>query len=61
MGLDDLLGDGEAKPGILAECLMRPVGIETLENSLDSFGRNAWSVVVDDNEGLGLQSPAAAR
>src|SRR4029077_17023763 len=32
MGIDDLLGDGEAKPRILAEALMRAIGIEPLEH-----------------------------
>ena len=41
MGLDDLFGDRQAKTGILAEALMRPVGVKALEDpsnkSLDPF------------------------
>ena len=33
MGLDDLLGDRQAEPGILAEALMRAVGVKALEDS----------------------------
>ncbi len=36
---DDLLGDRQAKPGILAEALFRPVGIETLEDFIERFRR----------------------
>src|SRR5437868_968887 len=32
MRLDDLPGDRESEPGILAKTLVRPVGIETLED-----------------------------
>ena len=38
MGFDDLLGDGEAEPGILAEILLRPVGIEAFEYLLQGVG-----------------------
>ena len=36
MRLDDLLGDRQAEAGILAEALMRPVGVKALENLLDA-------------------------
>ena len=41
MGDHDLPRDVEAEPGILAEALLRPVGIEALENALEIFRRNA--------------------
>src|SRR5450432_1939629 len=47
MGFDDLLGDRESKTGILAEALVRPVGIEALENPLQRVGADARSVVID--------------
>ena len=58
MGLDDLLGDRKAEAGILAEGLVRPVGIEALEDLLHRFRGHARAVVVDDDLDLGLQSPA---
>ena len=49
MGLDDVLGDGEAEAGILAEVLLRPVGVEALENLLDRLRRYARPIVVDND------------
>ena len=49
MRLDDLLGDRKAEAGIVAEALMRPVGIEALEDLLDRVGPDARTVVVDDD------------
>ena len=39
MGLDDLLGDRQPEPGVLAEALIRPVGVEALENLVEGFRR----------------------
>ena len=47
MGVDDLLGNREAEPRILAETLLRSVGVEALENLLERVGADARSVVVD--------------
>ena len=58
MGLDDVLGDGETEAGILPEVLVRPVGVEALENLLDRFRPDARPVVVDDDFDLGLQTAA---
>ena len=41
MGLDDLLGDREAQAGILAEALVRSVGVEALEDLVEGFGPDA--------------------
>src|SRR5262245_8277524 len=45
MGLDDLLGDREAEPRILAEVLMRAIGVETVENLVERVGVYTWTVV----------------
>src|SRR5579862_627251 len=58
VGVDDLLRDGKAQTGILAESLMRPVGIETLENLIEYIGPHAWTVVIDENFDLATQTPA---
>ena len=49
VGLDDLLGDRQAKPGILAEALMRPVGVEAIKNLVEGVRPDARPVVVDDD------------
>ena len=49
MGLDDLLGDREAEAGILAEALVRPIGVEALEDLLERIGLDARPLVVDDD------------
>jgi hypothetical protein len=38
MRFDDLLGDRKAEPRILAEALVRPVGVEALEDAVDILG-----------------------
>ena len=58
MGLDDLLGDRQAEAGILAEALVRPVGVEALEDLLERVRPHARPVVVDDDLDLGLEPPA---
>src|ERR1022692_877701 len=52
MGFDDLLGNGEAEPGILAEILLRPVGVETIEYLVQGVGPDARAVVFDDDGNL---------
>ena len=37
VGLDDLLGDRQAKTRVLAEALVRPVGVEALENLIEGL------------------------
>src|SRR5882757_1063745 len=49
MGFDDLLGDGKTEPRILAEALLRPVGVEALEDLLERIRANAGAVVLDDD------------
>src|SRR5579872_6177320 len=49
MRLEDLFRNRQAEPGILSEALMRPVGVEALEDFLQRIGLNAGPVVVDDN------------
>src|SRR5262249_57515340 len=46
-GDQDLPRNVEAEPGILAEALLRSVGIEALENAFQVFRRNARTVVLD--------------
>ena len=41
MGLDDLLGDRQPEPGILPKALMRPVGVEALEDPLQRIRRGS--------------------
>src|SRR6185437_10533801 len=55
---DDLLGDRQAKPGILTEALFRPVGIETLEDFIERFRPDTRALVVDQNFDLAAD-PAA--
>src|SRR5262245_45036383 len=47
MGDHDLPRNVEAEPGILAEALLRSVGIEALENAFQILRRNARTVVLD--------------
>ena len=68
MRLDDLPGNRQAEPGILAEALVGPIGVETLENPLEGMGGNARPIVVDaDLETVarrlvrGLAGPRAAQ
>src|SRR3954452_22566167 len=44
--LHDLARDREPESGIVAESLMRPVGVEALEDALHRFRLNARTVVV---------------
>src|SRR5215216_4499437 len=37
MGIDDLLGNRKPKAGVLAEALLRPVGVEALENFVEGL------------------------
>ena len=47
MRLDDLARDREAKAGVLPEALMRPVGVEALEDALHRLRLDARPVIVD--------------
>ena len=47
MGLDDLLRDRQPQSGILPKTLMRPVGVEALENPLQRILANPGPVVID--------------
>jgi len=58
MGLDDLLGDREPQPGILAKALMRPVGVEALEDALERVLADARAVVVDHDLDFGAHAAA---
>ena len=58
MRLDDLLGDRQSQAGILAETLMRPVGVEALENPLERVRTDPGAVVVDDDLDAVSQSSA---
>ena len=58
MGLDDLLGDGQPEAGILPKTLVRPVGIEALENLLQRLRPHARTVVIDDNLDIRFEPPA---
>ena len=58
MGFDDLLGDRQAEAGILPEALIRPVGVEALEDLIQGFRADARTVIVDHDLDLVLE-PAA--
>src|SRR3546814_6242460 len=48
MGLDDLLGDAEAEPGMGAVFLpRRPFAVEAVEDGGKLAGRDAWPFVAD--------------
>ena len=47
MGVDDLFGDRQAETGVLAETLLRPIGVKPLEDFLDCIGPDAGAVVID--------------
>src|SRR5688572_17097984 len=49
MRLDDLLGDRQSETGIVAEALVRPVGVEALENLLHGIGTDTGTVIVDND------------
>src|SRR5579863_6209045 len=57
MGIDDLFGDRQTQPGILAKSLVRAVGVKALENLFQGIGTHAGSVVVDENLYLIAQPP----
>ena len=58
MRIDDLFGDGEAETGILAEALVRPVGIEALKYFFDGIGPHPGTIVIDKNLDIGPKAPA---
>src|SRR6202043_1844803 len=58
MRFDDLLRDRQPQPGILPETLMRPVGVEALEDFLQRILANPRPVVVDHD--FDFRSHAAA-
>ena len=58
MRFDDLLGDRQAKAGILPETLIRAVSVEALENLIECFRLDAGSIIVDHNLNLVFQPPA---
>src|ERR1700722_8508845 len=58
MGLDDLLGDRQAQARILAKALMRPVGIETLEDPGERVLANPRTIIVDDDLDVQASPPA---
>ena len=47
MRLEDLLGDRQAEAGVLAETLVRTIGVEALEDLLHRLGMDAGAVVID--------------
>src|SRR5438552_429375 len=58
MRLDDLPRDGQPEPGILSEALLRPVGVEAVEDFFERIGSNARTVIVDHDLDLVAQPPA---
>ena len=58
MGLDDLKRDRQPEAGILPEALMRPIGVEALENLLHGVRIDAGAVVVDGELDLALETAA---
>src|SRR5581483_8199892 len=58
MGVDDLLGNRQAEAGVLAESLVRPIGVEALEDALQGVLANARTIVVDQDLDLGADAPA---
>ena len=57
MSFDDLARDRQAKAGVLAEALMRPVGVEALEDAFHGVRLDARSVVVDGDFDRVAQPP----
>src|SRR5271169_1481222 len=58
MGLHDLFGDRQPETRILAKTLVRPVGVEALEDPLQRILANPRSIVVDDDFNVGSHAPA---
>src|SRR3954453_17513653 len=58
MRLDDLFRYRQSQSGILPKPLMRPVGVEALENPLQRILANARPVVIDDDFDLRLDAAA---
>src|SRR5690349_10004166 len=58
MRLDDLLGDRQTQSGVLAEALMRTIGVEALEDALQRILANAGAVVVDHDLDFGAHAAA---
>ena len=53
----DLPRDVEAEPGVLAEILLRPVGIEALEDALEILRRDAGALILDGDLDLVADAP----
>ena len=61
MGRNDLAGDVQTKPGVLAEVLVGPISVEALENALQILRRDPRSLVLDGHLDLvGLQAARLA-
>src|SRR5262245_47990000 len=58
MGLDDLLGYRQSQSGILSKALMRPVGIETLEDPFQRVVSDPRAIIVDDDFHFRSDAPA---
>src|SRR5207344_1735571 len=58
MGLDDLLGNRQTKPGVLTESMFWSVGVKTLENLVERFGTDTRPVVIDQDFHHVFQAPA---
>ena len=58
MGLHDLTRNREPKARVLAEALIRPIGIKALENAFERVRRDPGTVIIDgdDNAVEGLLS-----
>src|SRR6476661_5633008 len=53
----DLPRDVKAEPGVLPEILLRPVGVEALEDALEIFLGNARALVLDGDLDFGTDPP----
>src|SRR5262249_20996175 len=56
--LDDLARNGKPEAGILSEPVVRPVGVEAIEDFLERVRANAGPVVVDHDGDLIAPAPA---
>ena len=61
VGLDDLLGDRQTQAGVLAEAVVRAVGVEALENLIEGVRVDARTVVVDDDLDLAAEPAGRSR